>query len=297
MNELTINQGSLVFDFESAKTKLLEQIEPYKNVVFTEDTKKDAKECIANLRKEKKAYEDEFKNAKAKYMKPFDEFWNQSKEFLSLYDEPIANINGQIEEFEALRKQEKRDKIVEIYKDIMGEDDDIAEFIPLKAIYDSKWENATASEKKIKEAILEKKLSARSAIETIKAMRSDKEGEALALYQRTFNIAECVQLINNYEQQKKEILEQQKERERQAELERIRAEERAKIEAEQQKAQEIEQAVAEAVQDTVESFIPDQVEDGEVFEHTVVIKCTDAEWNALSKYMDSIGIDYADMPF
>ena len=128
-------------------------------------------------------------------------------------------------------------------------------------------------------------------------MQSDKEADALALYQRTFNIAECVQLINSYEQQKKAILEQQKEKERQAELERIRAEERAKIEAEQQKAREIEQAVAEAVQDTVENFIPEQIEDAGTFEHTVIIKCTDAEWNVLTKYMDSIGIDYTDMPF
>lgn len=297
MNELTITQGSLVFDFETAKAKLLEQIEPYNNVVFTEDTKKDAKECVANLRRERKAYEDDFKKAKADYMKPFDAFWNESREFLSLYDAPIANISGQIEAFEQQRKEEKREHIAGLYREIMGDDADLAKFLPLATIYDSKWENATASDKKIKEAIMEKKLGAKTAIETIKAMHSDKEEDALSLYRQTFDIAQSIQLINNYEQQKAEILKGQEEKARQAEVERIRAEERAKLEAEAQKQAEIAAAIEQAQADTIEAFIPDQTPDAEPIAHAVIIQATDAEWDSLTKYMDSIGIGYEDMPF
>lgn len=297
MNELTITKGALAFDFETAKKMLLEQIAPYNNVVFTEDTKKDAKECVANLRKEKKAYEDEFKKAKAEYMQPFDEFWNESKEFLSLYDAPIANISGQIDAFEQQRKEEKREHIKELYAEIMGDDNSLAEFLPLQNIYDAKWENATISDKKIKEAIMERKLGAKTAIETIKAMKSDKEAEALSLYQRTFDIGQCMQLISTYEAQKAEILKAQEEKARQEELERVRAEERAKMEAEMQKQAEIAAAVEQATEQTIDAFIPAQDSTAKEEYISISMYATEAEFDAVTKYLNSIGVEWERLPF
>ena len=68
------NNGVIEENFTEAKAYLQQQLDAYKGVVFTEDTKKDAKETIANLRKDKKALQDKVKAVKVEYMRPFEEF-------------------------------------------------------------------------------------------------------------------------------------------------------------------------------------------------------------------------------
>ena len=52
---ITQHDGIIEENFTEAKAYLASQLEAYKSVVFTEDTKKDAKDTVAQLRKDKKA--------------------------------------------------------------------------------------------------------------------------------------------------------------------------------------------------------------------------------------------------
>lgn len=282
--------GAVSCDFESIKNHLDEQLQLYTKMVFTEETKKDAKNAVAELRKEKKAFTDRLKDAKVEYMKPWEEFSNKAMEIADMYDQPISKINEQISEFEAKRIEEKKETIKAIYAELVPEAE-WAEIIPLAKISNPKWENATYTEKMIKDDIMTLKIDAKKAVETIKGMDSDKCDEALAMYKNTFDLTSCVQFILNYEKQKKEIMAQEEERIKAEAEARIRAEERAKIEAEQKHQEEL----AKAKDKLIEEFIP--VYDGvDAESFTYIIKLTPSEKEALETYMNSIGIEFDELP-
>ena len=311
--------GLIETNFEEAKAYLAAQTEAYTKLVFTEDTKKDAKDTVAQLRKDKKSLQDRVKQVSDEYMVPLNEFKAKANELIGLYDVPISAINEQIEAFEAKRIEEKRAAIAEYYNEIVPEDE-WREVIPLDVIYNKKWENATTSAKAIKEEIMQRKTDAKAAYSAIKAMHSDKEDEALAMYRKNFNLTEVIDHINRYEEYKREIAEQERiKAEREAEErrikeqreaeERIRAEERAKIEAEQAHQRELEEAerqkraelealeaqkqqeVAEAQAEAIEAFIPEDIEEpAEDYSYTITLT-KDAK-EKLEMFMDSVGIEY-----
>lgn len=311
--------GLIETNFEEAKKYLAEQTEAYTKLVFTEDTKKDAKDTVAQLRKDKKSLQDRVKQVSDEYMAPLNEFKAKANELIGLYDVPISAINEQIEAFEAKRIEEKKAAIAEYYNEIIPEDE-WREVIPLDVIYNKKWENATTSAKAIKEEIMQRKTDAKAAYSAIKAMHSDKEDEALAMYRKNFNLTEAIDHINRNEEYKREIAEQERikaekeaeerriKEQREAE-ERIRAEERAKIEAEQAHQRELEEAerqkqaelealeaqkaqeVAEAQAEAIEAFIPEDIEEpAEDYSYTITLT-KDAK-EKLEMFMDSVGIEY-----
>lgn len=281
-------------NFDEVKSNLQAQLSAYKGIAFTEDTKKDAKDTIANLRKDKKALQDRVKAVKAEYMKPFEEFNTKAMELIGLYDEPIDYINEQVEAFEAKRKAEKREQIQDIYHEIIPEAEWQA-VLPLSKIANPKWENATTTAKSIKEEIMRFKQDAKTAYTAIKAMASDKESEALEMYNRTLNLNECMDYLNRYEQQKKEVLEAERLREQREAEERIRREEREKIAQEKITADAIAEAKEEARQETIESFIPQQNEEEIPNVITYMIKLTKEQKETFEMYMDSVGIEYFEM--
>lgn len=201
--------GTINFNFEEIKEKLAAEMAYYKGMLFTEDTKKKAKETVADLRKLKKDVNGKRIEIKKAYMLPYDEFEARVKELESLIDEPIAFINGQIENFERKRIGERKQLIREIYEENIS---DMSDFLPLQAIYDTKWENATTSKKAIKDAITVRVESAKKDVETIRSMKSDNVSDALDMYKRTLSLSEAIAHINRYEQQKSEILKREEEK-------------------------------------------------------------------------------------
>lgn len=299
MNEMIIKQQSILeCDFEGIKKHVADSLDFYSKVVFTEETKKDAKNTVADLRKEKKELADQVKALKKEYMKPFDEFNAKVEEILDLYDKPIIYINGQIEAFEEQRKQEKIKQIEEIYDELVPEED-LRQYIALKSIYNAKWENATFTTKAIKEEIMECKIKAKEAIEVIKSMGSEKQDEAIEMYKLTRDLTECLKFIQRYEAQKREILEREEARRKQEEEERIRREERARIEAENQRKEDeqrhqeaLQEAQEEARNEFIDSLIPEEVEGENEVVYTYDIKLTDSKKEALELFMNSVGIEY-----
>lgn len=283
------NNGVIEENFTEAKAYLSEQLNAYKGVVFTEDTKKDAKDTIANLRKDKKALQDRIKAVKVEYMKPFEEFNSKAMELLELYDEPINYINEQVTAFEEKRKEEKREQIQDLYYEIIPEAEWQA-VLPLAKIANPKWENATATAKSIKEEIMQYKENAKTAYTAIKAMASDKEAEALEMYKRTLNLNECMDFLNYYEQSKREVLERERQREQAEAEERIRREERERIAQERITADAIAEAQEQGANSVIEQLTPNA--GGEETEYTYMIRLTDDAKAKLEMYMDSVGIEY-----
>lgn len=302
--------GKIYCDFDMAGAYLEKRLEEYKGVIFTEDSKKEAKETVAKLRKEQKAFADRVKEVKAEWMKPFEDFAMQANHLICKYEEPINFINDQVAEFEKKRVEEKKKLINELYSECLG---DMQTELPLDRIYNKKWENATTNPTQIRREMMERKETVKQGLDAIRQMHSDAEEKAVAMFLDSFDLTKAIFYINQYEQQQKEILAREQERIRREEEERIRREERAKLEAEQrerealvraerekqealaaaeaEKQAAVEQAKEEAAQEVIDSMIPQDLEgESNLYEYRMALTAEAKE--KLEMYLTSIGIDW-----
>ena len=219
--QISRNNGTIDFNFEDLKDALTAELELYKNLVFTEDTKADAKKTVAELRKLKKQISDKRIEVKKLYMQPYTDFEAKVKELDKLINEPIAYISGQIDAFEQKRIEEKRELINEIYLELVSEREDIAGYVELNRVYDSKWENASTSKKTIQEAITSYLDSVDNDIAAIESMESEYEAKALMRYKETGVLSDALLTIRQWEKQKEEILKAEEEKQAEAEADEI----------------------------------------------------------------------------
>lgn len=92
--------GTIEDNLEAVEFSIMQKVSEYSAMVFTEETRKDGKRFLADIRKEKKLLDDERKMIKAEWMKPYNDFENRAKQIIDLYDEPIEIISNQLKEFE-----------------------------------------------------------------------------------------------------------------------------------------------------------------------------------------------------
>lgn len=312
---ITQKRAKISCNFEQVEEALENILSEYKGAVFTEESKPEAKKEVAKLRKDKKAFQDNLRDAKKVYMGPWNEVETRAKKLIAMYDEPINHIGGQIQELEENRIAKKKKLIVQIYEELVISDSELGSYIPLVRIYNQKWENATKKENEIRKEISEIAEKTRKDINTINSMGPEAVPKALDIYHANLDLTEAISYINSYEQQKREILEREQARKR-AEEERIRREERERMLAEQREREEqerllrqaeiereeaarraesekiaaIEQAKEEAKQEVIDSLIPDSDDDTELYEYRLSLS-KDAK-EKLEMYLDSVGIEW-----
>lgn len=220
MNDIKFNveqkNGVININFEEIREQLAAGLEEYRGMVFTEDSKTEAKKTVASLRKLKKAISDRRIEVKKSFMQPYDTFEAQVKELDKLIDEPINFINEQVAEFERKRIEERKKEIGLIYEESIGSMND---YLPLSKIYNTKWENVTTSKKAIKEEIEERVNSVKQDVDVIKEMQTDAVDKALDFYRKTLSLTDTIQFINDWEKQKAEILKKQEEEKKATERE------------------------------------------------------------------------------
>lgn len=310
---ITQQEGTVSCNFEQVEAVINGRLKEYEGAIFTEDSKVMAKKELAGLRAEQKALSDNLKEAKRKFMEPWEKFEPQAKALIALYDKPITLINSQVKEFEEKRVAERKALIRSIYEELA---EDVSDYIPLDRIYDKKWENTTTKEKAIREGILSIAIGTRQAVATIQAMHSEAEGKALLVYRDTLNLSEAISCISQYEAQKAEILRREQERQHEAELARVRREEQEKLmaeqkarealeaerrraaeeleaqrrQAEEEKQAAVEQAKEEAAQEVIESLSPDTEEETTLYEYRVAL--SEEGKKQFEMYLDSVGIDW-----
>ena len=236
--------GTIGGNFEELKAALKAELEIYKNMVFTEESKPEARKTVANLRKLKKSMNDKKLEVKKTFMVPYTDFEAQVKELDKLIDEPINFISGQIEEFERKRVEERKKLISDIYAEIIKEHDTVIEYLPLQRIYDSKWENSTTTKKAIKEGIMKHVEHVEKDLATIRSMESEFEDKGIAKYKTTLELSDALTTMNQYQKQKEDILRRQEE-----EARRTAEEEKRKAEEEARRTAEVEQKADAPVQE------------------------------------------------
>jgi hypothetical protein len=219
--------GTIESNLDAVKASITERLSVYKTMAVSEDTIADSKKLVAELRKSQKSLDDQRKSIKNSWNAPYLDFEKQAKEVIALYDEPISLINSQLSQFEEDRRAAKKLVIQSIYEECAS---DLSEYLTIDKIYNPKWENATYSEKNIREDIQTQCDRISMEISTIKALDSEFEAQGLEKYKLTLDLTEAVDDMSKRKKMKEEILEQ----------ERKKAEEEAKKKAEEE-VQKIEE--------------------------------------------------------
>lgn len=187
INELSLPE-KIIFNYEELKEGISAKVAHYKNLVYTDDQIKEAKEDRANLNKLKKALNDERIRLEKEYMIPFNTFKAQLNEIIKIIDEPVTMIDAQVKEYQENKKEEKRKNIISYFDSVKEK---LPEEIKLESIFDEKWLNESASMKSIKTKIDEAIIKISTEISTIKEL-GDLSFYAFENYYKTLNISTSI---------------------------------------------------------------------------------------------------------
>lgn len=277
--EVKNNIGTIEDNLDVVEASIRQKLAEYTQVVITKDSIQDGKELLADIRKEKKSLDDERKAIKKAWMKPYETFEARAKKIIDLYDEPVRLIHSQLEAYEEDRKAAKRNNIKKIYEFVVKENAELADWLPLEKIYDTKWENATCKDKTIREAMEMAFSQIKISISTIQSMQSAWEEDALNVLKDTGSLPLAIEKINSLTKQAERIEEVKKAQEEasKAELEAKRAEDKAVVEEPQE--------LIESETDILFPFAAEKI---------VVLKVTVGEnnLNLVKDFFESINIEY-----
>ena len=234
------------FNFEELKEEITNKSALYKNMVYTDETIKDAKSDRALLNKFKTALEDKRKEVKKQCLEPYNQFEKQIKELVAIIDEPVKLIGEQITEFEDREKAEKHEQIIELFNKA-----GFQSFVTLEQIYDPKWLNKSVSLKSIEEELTNTVYRIGHDVTTINSLK-EYSFEALEHYKKTLDLASAIAEGQRLADIQKRKLEHEAEVKAREELAKKQAEEKAKAEAEANLHEESEEVSQEEPQQAVE---------------------------------------------
>lgn len=145
--------------------------EQYEGLTYTEEQMQDAKKDRATLNAMRKAISDRRIEVKKALLAPYDVFEAEVKEVVALIDKPIAMIDEQTSAYEEKLKEDKRNELIEFFKENVGELDGTLTF---DMIFNPKWLNKSVSLKSCKEEILSSISKTETDVRAIDTMIEEK---------------------------------------------------------------------------------------------------------------------------
>lgn len=131
-------------NFEELKAWITEKADLYSAMVYTDEQVKQAKADLADLRRLRKAMNDERIRREKEYMQPFKELKSQIDVLIDIIDKPIMQIDGYVKASDEKEKEEKRAKIAEYFDKVNP-----YEWLTLEVIFDKSWLNKTVKSSQI----------------------------------------------------------------------------------------------------------------------------------------------------
>ena len=127
-------------------------VKKYSGIVVTEDTLKECKKTLTELRKLSKELNDKRLEKQRQYETPVKEFKAQIDAYINQINDVISDIKQGTDEFEEKRKAEKQEAIQNLINEMAGN----YGVDPATIEIDKKWLNKTTTMKKITEDIANK---------------------------------------------------------------------------------------------------------------------------------------------
>ncbi len=263
---------AIKFNYEELKEGLKNSLTKYKNIVYTPETIKEAKDDRARLNSLAKSLNDGKINIKKEFMVPYDEFEGKIKELIELVKEPANEIDAQVKAFEEKEKEKKRSEIEKIYQENIGEYENL---ILLEKIYDSRWENKTYKLTDVKKEIQDIVKKADSDLKIINSQQTEFLLNIKDVYFNTLDLGQALVEKERLEKQK-ELLKPKEE----------------KVEAVVEEPAHNDDAV-DAMRYAIDTAVEEskQVEE-KIVKITFTVECTESQLLALGQYMKANGIKY-----
>lgn len=223
---------------EELKEAISAKVQDYKRLQYTEETIKEAKKDKATLNKLREAIETERKRIKKQCMAPYELFEKQVKEVLTIIDEPIHLIDSQIKEVEEQRRLEKKEKVLEIYEENIG---NLKGILPFAKVFKNEYLNVSKSLKSITEEITVLINKVNQDMDAIEELDTKYELQVKDMYVKTLDLSMALRENARLEEVERKLAE------RRAQQERERAEAEKRAAAEAQKRVEVQQQIAESI--------------------------------------------------
>lgn len=170
------------FNYDELKQEITEKVANYANLVYTDEQISEAKKDRATLNKFVKAIEDERKKVKNDCLKPYEDFEKKIKELNGIVNNAITNIDKQVKDYEEQKKAEKKEKIIELYKNTVFPD-----WVKFEHIFDVRWLNSSVSIAAITKELIAKCEKIESDLTTLSNL-PEFGFEAVEVYKSTFDI-------------------------------------------------------------------------------------------------------------
>ena len=234
----------IVWNKEELEAAIRAKIAAYTNVVYTEENMKQAKDDRAELNKLIKAIEERRKKVKEIINKPYADFEAELKELLALIQEPVAIIDGQIKGYENQQKEEKKQKLMEVWQEAIGE---LADVLPFDKVFDQRYLNATYALSKASGEIKEKVERFKTDLETIDSLDSKYKLNAKDVYIKTLDLSKALAENKRLVELEQRMEAERKRKEEEEAIRRQREERQRQIREEEERKRREEEEAARKV--------------------------------------------------
>ena len=150
---------------EELKKEVAQQLEYYKNVVYDETEKPEAKKDKAKLNNFTGAIKDACRKIKKQCLLPYEIFKEEADEIIGMCDEATSSIDSQIKNFEQARKDKKLDEIKGLFVSA-----EFPEWVSFEQIFDERWLNVSVSVKNIETQIKNAREQIEKDLEMLRAL-------------------------------------------------------------------------------------------------------------------------------
>lgn len=204
-----MNPQHIETNFEAVDAYLTEAMEPYTQLVVTEDRIGDAKKTLAALRKLKDGINAQKIAVKREWMKPYTEYEDKAKQLMSRVEAGISNIDGQVKDYDARRKEEKMAALREYFERSCVERGVGLFNFSWDSFKNPKWANASYSQDEAEREIEEAIDRVEQDISYLTSMNSPFLASMLDEYSKSRNLREALavekrlQTVQEAEERKK----------------------------------------------------------------------------------------------
>lgn len=291
--ENTVKQ--IDWNFEELKKEITEKAEMYGSLVYTDENIKEAKADRAKLNKFIKVLEDKRKDVKKMMLEPYTQFESQVKELVSIIGEANDNIASQVKVYTEKLREEKREKVKEIYDKVMSVEgaEGIAEILTFDRVSKESFLNSSTTFKSIVNEIEDLRDRVRHDLEVINADTGEYQFEMKQAYLKNLDMTEAISVKQQFEENARKKAEYEAKRE--AEMEERKAREEAE-------AQKVVQAGKQVVVEQQPEETQQEVEATKIVEATVTeerkftvsfkVYGTQKQLRELKEFLTSNNIEY-----
>lgn len=277
-----INPQHIQTNFEDVDAYLTEAMEPYTQMVVTEDSIGDAKKTLAQLRKLKDGINAQKIAVKREWMKPYTEYEDKAKQLMSRVEAGISNIDGQVKDYDSRRKEQKLQDLKD-YFDQEASRYQVEEYLDWNLIRNPKWANTSFSVEDAEKEISGIITDTAKDIDYITGMGSPFEAAMLEEYRKNRDLRSVLALELRLKA-------------RQEAEERKKAERLAETFREQENAADGDVANVEPIPAPTAQFIRPIEEDEppkpKLYDLAFKVKVTIQQAHALKAFFAEQGIEY-----